>query len=98
MVSKILPKKMLILSPTEQMNEDPNEKQSWVAEGNLAKMLATFAEYPSWVTNIFKYKLSINHPHASANLEQAFSRSRTVAATRFGRSPVKKLLIFTDYW
>lgn len=95
MVSKILPKKLIILSPAEQMNEDPNAKQSWVAEGDLAKMLATFAEYPSWVTNIFKYKLSVNHQHASANLEQAFSRSRTLAATRFGWSPVKRLLIFT---
>lgn len=37
------------------MNEDPNAKQSWVAEGELSKMLETFSEYPSWVISIFKY-------------------------------------------
>ncbi|CAI7618742.1 unnamed protein product [Penicillium pancosmium] len=37
------------------MNEDPNAKQSWVAEGDLSKMLATFSELPSWVTSIFKH-------------------------------------------
>jgi salicylate hydroxylase len=36
------------------MNEDPNEKQSWVAEGNLEKMLDTFSEFPEWMTSIFK--------------------------------------------
>lgn len=36
------------------MNEDPNAKQSWVSEGSLKKMLETFSEFPSWVTNIFK--------------------------------------------
>jgi hypothetical protein len=47
--------KLWVLISTEQMNEDPNAKQSWVAEGELSKMLATFSEYPSWVTSIFKY-------------------------------------------
>lgn len=40
------------------MNEDPNAKQSWVAEGDLAKMLETFSEFPTWVTKIFKYVAS----------------------------------------
>ncbi|KAJ5974966.1 hypothetical protein N7481_008673 [Penicillium waksmanii] len=38
---------IVALVPDEQMNEDPNAKQSWVAEGDLSKMLATFSEYPS---------------------------------------------------
>lgn len=41
----------------DQMTEDPHAKQSWVAEGDLKKMMETFAEFPSWVTNIFKYDL-----------------------------------------
>jgi hypothetical protein len=39
----------------EQMNEDPGAKQSWVSEGDLNKMLETFSEFPTWVTNVFKY-------------------------------------------
>lgn len=42
------------LMSTDQLNEDPNAKQSWVSEGNLSKMLETFAAFPSWVTRIFK--------------------------------------------
>jgi salicylate hydroxylase len=38
------------------MNEDPGEKQSWVSEGELGKMLQTFSEFPSWVTSTFKYE------------------------------------------
>lgn len=38
----------------EQMNEDPSAKQSWVAEGNLQKMLDTFSEFPQWMTSTFK--------------------------------------------
>lgn len=36
------------LVPDEQMNEDPDSKQSWVAKGDLDKMLETFAEFPAW--------------------------------------------------
>ena len=39
----------------DQMNEDPHAKQSWVAEGDLEKMMQTFADFPSWVKSIFKY-------------------------------------------
>jgi hypothetical protein len=39
----------------DQMNEDPHAKQSWVAEGNLEKMMQTFADFPLWVKNIFRY-------------------------------------------
>ncbi|KAJ5233234.1 uncharacterized protein N7469_005000 [Penicillium citrinum] len=46
---------IVALVPDEQMNEDPNAKQSWVAEGDLAKMLETFSEFPTWVTKIFKH-------------------------------------------
>jgi salicylate hydroxylase len=38
------------------LNEDPGAKQSWVAEGNLDKMLQTFSEFPTWVTSVFKYE------------------------------------------
>jgi salicylate hydroxylase len=41
----------------DQMSEDPHAKQSWVAEGDLKKMMETFAGFPSWVKNIFKYDL-----------------------------------------
>lgn len=41
----------------DKMTEDPHAKQSWVAEGDLKKMMETFADFPSWVTNIFKYDL-----------------------------------------
>ena len=44
-----------MLTSSDQMNEDAGTKQTWVSEGNLSKMLDTFSEYPSWVTNIFKY-------------------------------------------
>ncbi|KAL4864927.1 hypothetical protein BDV12DRAFT_200645 [Aspergillus spectabilis] len=46
---------IVALVPDEKMNEDPNVKQSWVAEGNLNKMLETFSEFPEWVTGIFKH-------------------------------------------
>ncbi|KAJ5096576.1 hypothetical protein N7456_007297 [Penicillium angulare] len=46
------------LVPDEQMNEDPNAKQSWVAEGDLNKILQTFSEFPDWVTSIFKYEIT----------------------------------------
>lgn len=39
---------------TDQMNEDPNAKQSWVSKGSLEKMLETFSEFPTWVTHTFK--------------------------------------------
>jgi salicylate hydroxylase len=39
----------------DQMNKDPHAKQSWVAEGDLEKMMQTFADFPTWVKNIFKY-------------------------------------------
>lgn len=37
------------------MNEDPNEKQSWVDEGDLNKMMEAFSGFPKWVTNIFRW-------------------------------------------
>ncbi|KAF7714008.1 Uncharacterized protein PECH_000545 [Penicillium ucsense] len=46
---------IVALVPDEQMNEDPSAKQSWVAEGNLEKMLNTFSEFPKWMTGIFKH-------------------------------------------
>lgn len=36
------------LVPDEKMNEDPEGAQSWVNEGDPAKMLATFNGFPSW--------------------------------------------------
>lgn len=44
-----------MLTDSDQMNEDAGTKQTWVSEGNLSKMLDTFSDYPSWITNIFKY-------------------------------------------
>jgi hypothetical protein len=46
---------LINLCDAEQMNEDPGAKQSWVSEGDLNKMLQTFSEFPTWVTNVFKY-------------------------------------------
>lgn len=43
-----------VLTNTDQMNEEPDVKQSWVSEGNLSKMLETVAAFLSWVTGIFK--------------------------------------------
>ncbi|KAJ5757259.1 uncharacterized protein N7511_007441 [Penicillium nucicola] len=43
----------------DQMNEDPHAKQSWVAEGNFEKMMDTFANFPSWVKNIFKHSADL---------------------------------------
>ncbi|KAJ5636523.1 uncharacterized protein N7484_009836 [Penicillium longicatenatum] len=37
------------------MNEDPHAKQSWVSKGDLEKMKKTFANFPTWVTDIFKH-------------------------------------------
>ncbi|PWY65408.1 FAD/NAD(P)-binding domain-containing protein [Aspergillus eucalypticola CBS 122712] len=45
------------LVPDERMNEDSG--QSWVSEGSLVKMLETFAEFPDWVTSIFKHSPDI---------------------------------------
>ncbi|OKO92272.1 hypothetical protein PENSUB_12834 [Penicillium subrubescens] len=47
------------LVPDEQMNEDPGAKQSWVSEGDLNKMLQTFSEFPTWVTNVFKHSADL---------------------------------------
>ncbi|KAJ5288224.1 hypothetical protein N7478_003910 [Penicillium angulare] len=47
-----------VLVPDEQMNEDPNAKQSWVAEGDLKKIRQSFSEFPAWVTSIFKYEIT----------------------------------------
>ncbi|KAJ5810715.1 uncharacterized protein N7503_002933 [Penicillium pulvis] len=46
---------VVALVADEQMKEDPNSNQFWVSEGNLDKMLETFSEHPTWVTNIFKH-------------------------------------------
>ncbi|OQE24054.1 hypothetical protein PENFLA_c010G08065 [Penicillium flavigenum] len=46
---------VVALVPDEQMTEDPHAKQSWVAEGDLKKMMETFVDFPSWVKNIFKH-------------------------------------------
>jgi salicylate hydroxylase len=43
-----------MLTDPGDMSEDPQAKQSWVSEGDLMKMLETFAEFPIWVTDIFK--------------------------------------------
>ncbi|CRG92016.1 hypothetical protein PISL3812_09070 [Talaromyces islandicus] len=43
------------LCPDEKMNEDPKKHTSWVSEGKLRKMLETFSDFPSWVTDIFKH-------------------------------------------
>ncbi|KAJ5377412.1 FAD/NAD(P)-binding domain-containing protein [Penicillium cataractarum] len=43
------------LVPDERMNEDPNSGQSWVSEGSMDKLLETFAEFPDWVTGIFRH-------------------------------------------
>lgn len=40
------------------MNEDPSLRQSWVSEGSMDKLLDTFAEFPSWLTSIFKSDIS----------------------------------------
>ncbi|KAL4883528.1 hypothetical protein BJY04DRAFT_216352 [Aspergillus karnatakaensis] len=50
---------IVALVPDEQMNEDPNAKQSWVSEGNLPKMLETFSEFPQWMTSIFKHSADL---------------------------------------
>ncbi|KAJ5668506.1 uncharacterized protein N7477_007076 [Penicillium maclennaniae] len=47
------------LVPDERMNEDPNSGKSWVSEGSLEKMIEIFAEFPSWITNIFKHSADI---------------------------------------
>ncbi|OQD63773.1 hypothetical protein PENPOL_c009G01205 [Penicillium polonicum] len=50
---------IVALVPDDQMTEDPHAKQSWVAEGDLKKMVETFADFPSWVTNIFKHSADL---------------------------------------
>ncbi|CEJ54999.1 hypothetical protein PMG11_01283 [Penicillium brasilianum] len=50
---------IVALVPDEQLNEDPGAKQSWVAEGNLDKMLETFSEFPTWVTSVFKHSADL---------------------------------------
>ncbi|CAP85984.1 Pc20g06550 [Penicillium rubens Wisconsin 54-1255] len=50
---------IVALVPDDQMTEDPHAKQSWVAEGDLKKMMETFAEFPSWVKNIFKHSADL---------------------------------------
>ncbi|KAJ5119108.1 FAD/NAD(P)-binding domain-containing protein [Penicillium atrosanguineum] len=44
---------------SERMNEDPNSGESWVSEGSMEKMMEIFAEFPSWVSNIFKHSANI---------------------------------------
>ncbi|KAJ5819425.1 hypothetical protein N7474_005016 [Penicillium riverlandense] len=50
---------IVALVPDDEMSEDPQAKQSWVSEGVLMKMLETFAEFPIWVTDIFKHSADI---------------------------------------
>jgi salicylate hydroxylase len=57
MVCTINPFAAKLTMSIDQMTEDPHAKQSWVAEGDLKKMMETFAGFPSWVKNIFKYDL-----------------------------------------
>lgn len=47
------------LVPDEQMMEDANSAQSWVTEGDLNRMLETFAEFPDWAKNMFRKAESI---------------------------------------
>ncbi|KAJ5656712.1 hypothetical protein N7507_008662 [Penicillium longicatenatum] len=46
---------IVALVPDDQMSEDPHAKQSWVSKGYLEKMKKTFADFPTWVTDIFKH-------------------------------------------
>ncbi|KAL3467682.1 hypothetical protein BJX64DRAFT_247200, partial [Aspergillus heterothallicus] len=50
---------IVAMVPDEQMNEDPNEKQSWVSEGSLSRMMSTFSEFPQWMTSIFKHSADL---------------------------------------
>ena len=40
------------LVPDDQMNEDPNSKQSWVSKGSISKMLDTYQEFPHWIKSL----------------------------------------------
>ncbi|KAK4580461.1 hypothetical protein LTR86_000664 [Recurvomyces mirabilis] len=42
------------LVPDEKMNEDTNQKQSWVSRGDLDKMLDTYQDFPEWMRDVFK--------------------------------------------
>ncbi|KAF1955749.1 FAD binding domain-containing protein [Byssothecium circinans] len=42
-----------------RMNEDPNSAQSWVAEGDLNKMLDTFTSFPDSTKDMFRQAESI---------------------------------------
>ncbi|KAJ5536257.1 hypothetical protein N7513_009443 [Penicillium frequentans] len=46
---------VVAMVPDERMNEDPSLRQSWVSEGSMSKLFDTFAEFPSWLTSIFKH-------------------------------------------
>ncbi|OSS52912.1 hypothetical protein B5807_02760 [Epicoccum nigrum] len=47
------------LVPDEQMNEDPDRAQSWVTNGDPAKMLETFKEFPGWTKDALRNADSI---------------------------------------
>jgi len=47
------------LVPDERMNEDPDSAQSWVTEGDLSKMLDTFAAFPDWTKDMFRQAESV---------------------------------------
>jgi salicylate hydroxylase len=47
------------LVPDERMNEDPDSAQSWVTEGNLGKMLDTFAAFPDWTKDMIRQAESV---------------------------------------
>lgn len=50
---------MVGLVPDERMQEDPDSAQSWVTEGDLSKMLDTFATFPEWTKDMFQQAESI---------------------------------------
>jgi salicylate hydroxylase len=47
------------LVPDEQINEDPDQAQSWVTKGDLEKMLETFKDFPSWTKDVLRNADSI---------------------------------------
>lgn len=42
------------LVPDDRMNEEANEKQSWVSRGDLGRMQETFKDFPEWIKGMFK--------------------------------------------
>jgi salicylate hydroxylase len=47
------------LVPDDRMNEDPDSAQSWVTQGDKAKMLETFKDFPDWSRDMLQTAESI---------------------------------------